>query len=225
MEMWSETKIILAGGGEASDSLLIDQIFSGWLGSTGKLLYLPIALRGMRPFPECLEWITTTLSPLGVSSITMWTDLSEHEAGELDQYEGIYIGGGNTFSLLAQLQESGFKNSLKEYALKGKPVYGGSAGAIVLGHDIHNARHFDINEAGFKELEGLNLAEGFTIWPHYNIRDDEKIVAFVQMNHQPVLAIPERSGIVFENGGFRAVGFEPVYIFDEAGKKRQMPVL
>jgi dipeptidase E len=215
-------KIALAGGGDAGDSLGIDRKFSEWVGPTGKLLYLPVALRGMRPFEECLEWITTTLTPFGISAITMWTDLSAHAAGELDQFAGIYIGGGNTFSLLAQIQESGFKNSLKEYALKGKPVYGGSAGAIVLGHDIHNARHFDLNEDGFKDMEGLDLAEGYTIWPHYNPQDDEKITAFVRLNRQPVLGIPERSGIVFENGGFRAVGFEAVYVFDEEGEKRQL---
>ena len=93
----SKMKIALAGGGDASDSLLIDQIFSGWVGPAGKLLYLPIALRGMRPYNECLEWTTATFSPLGVSAMSMWTDLRDHHADELDPFDGIYIGGGNTF--------------------------------------------------------------------------------------------------------------------------------
>ena len=78
-------KIALAGGGGASDSRLLDEVFARWLGSQGKLLYWPLALRGMRPFQACLEWIRAAFTPLGITDIIMWTDLNEHQAGELDR--------------------------------------------------------------------------------------------------------------------------------------------
>ena len=68
-------------------------------------------------------------------------------------------------------------------------------------------------------MEGLNLAKGYTIWPHYNAQEDEKIAGFVRLEHQSILAIPERSGTVFENGGFRAVDLNSVYSFDHEGKR------
>jgi hypothetical protein len=42
------------------------RIPASWIGPQGKVLYLPIALRGMRPYESCLEWITTTFAPLTV---------------------------------------------------------------------------------------------------------------------------------------------------------------
>jgi len=50
--------------------------------------------------------------------------------------ETIYIGGGNTFKLLKELKESGFDKELLKFIKEGKPVYGGSAGALILGKNI-----------------------------------------------------------------------------------------
>ncbi len=196
----------------------LDDLFASWIGPQGRLLYWPIALRGMRPFQSCLEWITEALAPVNISDITMWTDLSEHQPGELDQYSAVYIGGGNTFALLAELQKSGFDRHLQGFIRLGKPVYGGSAGAIVLGRDIRTAEHFDRNDIGLLDMQGLDLAEGHAIWPHYRPSHDEMIVSYVQRYQQPVLAIPERAGIVLDEAGLRTVGFEPGYRFDTHGR-------
>jgi len=214
----TQVKVALAGGGGAGDSRLLDNLFASWIGPQGKLLYWPLALRGIRPFQSCLEWIRATFAPFNITRITMWTDLSEHQASELDEFDGVYIGGGNTFCLLAQLQESGFEPYLKAYVQGGKPVYGGSAGAVVLGRDIQTVNHLDRNDVGLTETKGLDLAQGHAIWVHYRRRDDKQIHAYVRDYQQPVLTISERSGIVIENEGMRAVGFEPAYRFDRQGK-------
>lgn len=218
--MQTQVKIALAGGGGAEDSRLLDEEFATWIGPQGKLLYWPLALRGIRPFQSCLEWITATFAPLNITRITMWTALSEHQASELEEFDAVYIGGGNTFSLLAQLQESGFERYLKAYVQRGKPVYGGSAGAVVLGRDIRTVNHIDHNDIGLTETKGLNLAEGHAIWVHYRPQDDDQIGAYVRQYQQPVLAISERAGIVIEKEGMRTVGFEPVYRFDKQGKSK-----
>jgi hypothetical protein len=80
--MQPRMKVALAGGGGAADSRLLDEVFATWLGPQGKLLYLPCALRGIRPFQSCLEWIAVTFASLNVTNITMWTDMSEHQASE-----------------------------------------------------------------------------------------------------------------------------------------------
>jgi dipeptidase E len=214
----SKIKVALAGGGDPEDSRPLDEVFAAWMGSQGRLLYWPVALRGMRPFPSCLEWITEALAPLNISDISMWTDLSSHQANELDEYDAVLVGGGNTFSLLAELQESGFERHLKTFIQRGKPVYGGSAGAIVLGCDIRTAQHFDRNNSILLGTKGLDLAKGHAIWPHYRPQHDALIVEYVQQYQQPVLAIPERSGIAIEDTELRTVGYEPSYRFDGNGK-------
>jgi dipeptidase E len=217
-DLRSHMKVALAGGGVPEDSRPLDELFASWIGPEGRLLYWPIALRGMRPFQSCLEWITEALAPFNIAEISMWTDLSEHKAGELDKYAAVYIGGGNTFALLAELQNSGFDCHLKAFTQRGKPVYGGSAGAIVLGRDIRTAQHFDRNDTGLLDTQGLDLAESHAIWPHYRPSHDEMIVSYFQRYQQPVLAIPERSGIVIDAAGLRTLGLEPSYRFDLNGK-------
>jgi len=211
-------KIILAGGGGADDSLPLDKIFADWLGRDGKMLYLPIALRGTRTFESCYEWITSTFAPLGITDITMWTSLTEHQASEIDQFSGVYIGGGNTFSLLAELQESGFDEHLRTCAKRGRAIYGGSAGAVVLGRDIQIVAHVDTNDVGLKRTTGLDLIQGHAILPHYTAKDDDLIRSYIEGYKFPVLAITERSGIIVEDDQLRGAGFEPAFRFDEKGK-------
>ncbi|RPJ25722.1 MAG: peptidase E [Chloroflexi bacterium] len=216
--MRKHAKIALAGGGGAEDSRLLDEVFASWVGPRGRLLYLPIALRGMRSYESCLEWITGTFAPLNITRIIMWTDLAEHKVTELKEFEAIYIGGGNTYSLLAQLIDSGFDHHLKTYAYEGGIVYGGSAGAVVLGKDIRTVTYMDRNDIGLTEVNCLNLARDHSILPHYQPEMDKLIAEFAQKHRQPVLAISERSGVVIESGRMRTVGFEPAYRFDNQGK-------
>lgn len=216
--MEKEARIALAGGGGAEDSRLLDEVFAAWVGPRGKMLYLPIALRGIRSFESCREWITTTFSPLKLTDITMWTDLIGHQADELEGFDAIYIGGGNTYSLLAELIGSGFDRHLKAYAQSGGIIYGGSAGAVVLGKDIRTVTHMDRNNIGLAEVNCLNLATDYSIVPHYQPEMDQLIAEFVRNYRLPVLGIPERSGVVIESGRMRTVGFEPSYRFDEQGK-------
>jgi dipeptidase E len=207
-------KIALAGGGGAEDSHLLDEIFASWIGPRGKLLYWPFALRGLRPYQACFDWITSVFMPLNITDITMWTDLSDYQACDLEEFDAVYIGGGNTFSLLAQVKESGFDRSLNSFLTEGKAIYGGSAGAAILGRDIRTVSHLDSNDLGIGDTKGLNLANGYAIWVHYQLSDDKFIDAYIRKHRHPVLAISERSGIVIESTGLRAVGFEPAYRFD-----------
>jgi dipeptidase E len=215
-----QTKIALAGGGGAEDSRPIDELFASWLGPKGSLLYWPIALRGIRSYESCWAWITATFAPLNITRITMWTELPGHQARELDEFDALYIGGGNTFSLLAQLLESGFDRALTAYARDGKPIYGGSAGAVLLGRDIRTVSHLDRNDIGLRQTEGVDLVGGHAVWVHYRPHEDNLIEAHVMKHQQPVLAIPERSGVAIESAGMRRVGFEPAYCFSTNGKSQ-----
>jgi dipeptidase E len=216
--MKKQARIVLAGGGGAADSRLLDEAFASWIGPQGKLLYLPIALRGIRTFESCLEWITVTFAPLAITQINMWTELMEYRARELEEFDAIYIGGGNTYSLLAELKSSGFDRHLKAYASAGGILYGGSAGAVILGKDIRIVSQMDRNHIGLIEVNGLNLANEYAVYPHYEAQADQFIHEIVEEYQQPVLGISERSGVVIELGRMRTVGFEPSYRFDLDGK-------
>jgi len=62
----------------------------------------------------------------------------------------MYIGGGDTVKLLKEVHKVSFDEYLRKIAQKGIPLYGGSAGAIILGEDIRTtpeAKHLVASKA------------------------------------------------------------------------------
>ena len=215
-------RLILAGGGGAEDSRLLDEHFAAWVGQDGRMLYLPVALSGSgRSYAAALDWVQSVFNPLGVTQIEMWTELDAYSESELSDFSGVYIGGGNTFHLLKQMRTSGFAQRLARFIQQGGAVYGGSAGAIVLGCDISTCAHLDQNLVALTDLHGLDVVQGYAVWCHYTPGDDARIAGYVERQAVPVLAISERAGICLENDQLAPLGFEPVYRFDSAGGRRE----
>lgn len=209
--------IILAGGGDAPDSKPLDELFLSLL-KPKKILYLPIAWK-TGDFASCKKWLLSTFSKLGFTNIEMWTDLNHKKIDDLDQFGGIYIGGGNTFSLLHDLRNSKFNKLLLQFLNSGKPVYGGSAGAIIFGKNIETARFgtdADSNDVGLRDLSGFNLINNYSIQCHYTPDQDGELVTFSKS--QPVIALSERSGILVDNGKLKVIGFESAYVFKNRKK-------
>src|SRR3989344_9605702 len=127
--------LILAGGGDAPDSKPLDELFISLL-KTKKILYIPIAWK-TADFAGCKKWFSSTFFKLGFTNMEMWTDLNNKKIEDLNSFGGIYIGGGNTFSLLHDLRSSKFDKLLIEFLNSGRPIYGGSAGAIIFGKNIN----------------------------------------------------------------------------------------
>ena len=158
-------RLILAGGGDAPDSRPLDETFAGWLGPHGRLLYLPIASSPKADgYARHRAWITSVFAPLGLTRIEMWDGLDGHGPAELQRFDGVYIGGGNTFRLLHLLRESRFDLALGTYARADGAVYGGSAGAILLGRDIASCAHDDPNTVGLSDTRALDLIGSHDVW-------------------------------------------------------------
>lgn len=205
----AEPKIMFAGGGDERDSRPLDEIFAGWLGK-GRLLYLPTALIHPSRKEAGYHWIQKTFAPLNVTAIDTWMDLSGKSARDLSRYDAVYIGGGNTFYLLQQIRTHGLDQGLDQFTQEGKPVSGGSAGAIILGYDITSCEHIDQNIVGLTDYIGLNLALGYTIWCHYTPEDADRIQAYVRRSGIPSLGLTEKSGAYRFGDHVYAVGTEPV---------------
>ena len=207
-------RLILAGGGNEKDSQLLDAYFAHWIGDSGKMLYLPIALREADvSYNTCYTWIRSVFAPFDTGHISMWSDLNQHNISELGAFDATYIGGGNTFSLFSELLESGFAEALREYATQGGAIYGGSAGAVILGRDLLTVEHMDANDVGLSQRTGLDLAGGHAVWVHYTQQDDCLIDRYIHQSNFPVLAIPEQAGVLLEGNELMSIGRAPVYRF------------
>lgn len=200
-------RIILAGGGGAPDSVPLGELFARW-SAHGTVLYWPFA--SDTPPEACLRWFESTYGPLGIHDTVVWYSLDEMEGVDLHAYSAIYIGGGNTFSLLESVRRVNAAEPLADFARDGGVIYGGSAGAILLGSDISTASHADSNDVGLQETTGLDMALGHAIWCHYRPAQLPMIQEWSRDTRHPVLALSERAGIVREADLFWVVGFDPV---------------
>jgi dipeptidase E len=173
-------------------------------------------------YARAYAWLASVFRPLGVNSIAMWTNLADHTASELARYAAVYIGGGNTYHLLQQLRQSGLAEGLVRFARSGGPIYGGSAGAAVLGRDIATVAHLDTNDANLSDTAGLDLAHGCAVWVHYTGADDSLIEQYVAGTGQRLLVLTERAGVIIDGGAAWSVGWEPAQVVDQT-ERRLLP--
>ena len=160
--------LYLSGGGDENDSVKLDQVFAhSYKGK--RLLYLPIALSGIAStYRECHAWFLSVFEPLGIEHVVMWDTLNHTLSNELKIFDAVYIGGGNTYTLLNELRKTGFDSALKDFVAAGGSIYGGSAGAIVLGYDVGTCSMMDSNDVGVDDTTGLGLVGHYAIWCHYS---------------------------------------------------------
>ncbi|PSL32967.1 dipeptidase E [Planomicrobium soli] len=163
-------KLFISGGGDEKQGKKFDQEFAKRIDLTKPLLYIPIAMKGIISSADCYQWVSSVFKPLGIDEIIMWTDLNNRTLENLKQFSAVYIGGGNTFSLLNDLRTSKFDVVLKEFIKSGGILYGGSAGAIILGSNIMTCAHLDHNDVKLRDCNGLNLIHGFDVWCHMNLK-------------------------------------------------------
>ena len=85
--------------------------------------------------------------------------------------DAIYIGAGNTFSMLKILKDTKFDKEIIKYVKNGVTYIGGSAGAHIVTKNIKHVLPFDNNSVGLNDYNGLGLFDGI-LFCHYT--DDRK---------------------------------------------------
>lgn len=223
-------KFILAGGGDANQSREVDEFFSALL-PRKKFLFIPHAVAPhIWSYEKTYEWIQKPDAFKNVD-IVMWKDIANKTLANLDEFDAIYIMGGNTFTMLDQLKKTHFLDLLPNFLDTGKLVYGISAGAILMGKSIAIAEigpkgEGDTNEIGITALDGLNLLKDYTVYTHYLESEDEQLFAYSHEHHSSIIGIPEESGIYVDGKDLKVLGTKPIVILKnkektvyEVGKK------
>lgn len=201
------SRIYLSGGGNEKQAFLLDKTFISTLPENGCLLYIPIALRGNKLYSTAHLWMKSVLELHERNDIQFETVDDLFKLKDLKEFGGIYIGGGNTWSLIQEIKDSNFSYSLLQYAKAGGQIYGGSAGAIILGKRVDT--HDDENGIGLSDVEGLNLLGNYSVACHFKDDQHDRFKAWAIKNKLPIVCLPEETGLIIENGIARCAGTKP----------------
>lgn len=207
------TQIHLGGGGsEHDEAALWDEVFV-----PGRRVSLwPFATPTGAARDGSVGWFTRALRERGEFTLDVWgldgADGSERTE-DLHLSQVVAIPGGNTFDLLHHLRQHDLLQALNEFLDGGGRVYGGSAGAVLLGADITIAEGEDPDDVGVTDTRGLDRVGGAVVRPHYTDALDADLQRWAREHDRVVLALPERSGVVIEGRTARNVGPEPVVVF------------
>jgi dipeptidase E len=143
--------------------------------------------------------------------------LENDEIPDLNVYDAIYMGGGNTYKLLDYIYKEKLDKKLLDFIKKEGIIYGGSAGAMVLGKDIRTAE--EENDKNYLNYIGLNLIENKSIICHYEENLDSKILLLTKRTNSEIIALPEDSGLIVNSEGEIIEIIGKAYIFSEGDKR------
>lgn len=132
--------------------------------------------------------------------------------------DAVFVGGGETFVLLGELQRQGQIEVLRARVLAGMPYGGASAGANVAGLDIGTTNDFPVAEIATREALGIFPA---VINPHHPAPDAKadfdaragKLRGYLKFNPESVVCALGNASIVrWHNGQAKlAVGHAWIY--------------
>jgi dipeptidase E len=214
-------ELFLAGGGDKEDSKAIDDYLVRRVNETGlsSIAYIPLAMTS-RSYSECLAWFRSVFEGR-IENIQMWDKLTNISVENMMSFGAIYIGGGNTVTLWQHIQGSGFDEKLRQYTKKGGTIYGGSAGAIILGKDLRTAP--EARKEQLNSYDGLNILGGYSVFCHYDSSSKHAVEKLIDDIGSPIIAIPENSGVVRSEKKLLILGSGSVDIFTDIGVKTLPP--
>lgn len=114
---------------------------------------------GLNPRPV---WLDRSIAPLrGITDSLTEIDLEDESLipKNLDEYDLVFITGGNVFYLAYRIKETDFGESLKKYIENGGVYAGSSAGSVILMDDLHHFASADDPTKAPRVCRGLGVLD------------------------------------------------------------------
>lgn len=125
---------------------------------------------------------------------------AEKEAERILKADILIITGGNTYSLMNHLRQSGLDKTIKEFVKKDNFVLAGfSAGAIILTPkmDILETGNYDENLVGLEDLAGLEIVD-FEFFAHYAPKWEKVISEYEKTIENEVKKLTDEEYLVID---------------------------
>lgn len=149
--------------------------------------------------------VAEALDPLGMSVVGVHTDRDPRAL--LAAADAVFVGGGNTFRLLATMQRTGLLGAIRERVRAGLPYLGSSAGTNVACPTIRTTNDMPIVQPdGFAALGvvpfqiNAHFVDADPASTHMGETREERLGQFLEENDVPVLAMREGAWLRVSDG-------------------------
>ena len=132
-----------------------------------KVLYITTAIDGEPDNNK--KWVYEeyrTILDLGVKEL----NITEYKIGNeinIDDFDIIYMMGGNTIYLLDKVRKNNFGEVIKSFINKGKIYIGSSAGSQIIGSSINLCSIYETNNVNMTDFTALGIVN-VEVVPHAN---------------------------------------------------------
>ncbi|CAM3310331.1 Type 1 glutamine amidotransferase-like domain-containing protein [Filibacter tadaridae] len=148
------------------------------------------------------------LIEMGIDQVD-FLDVEYENPTKLQQYNIVYINGGNPFNLLHHIKKSKAESILKDLAKQSVIFVGVSAGAVVLGPSIEVVNYFTpaMNNTNMVDFTALSITEK-AIFPHYDREDifqdslgktiEERLNLFEEDNNCSIIRLTDEEYLLID---------------------------
>jgi dipeptidase E len=226
----SSLRMLLGSGGFRTEERvrLLGEQMRSFFGPVERLLFVPYALRDHDGYLEML-------TEKGLTGGYVIDGIHRHADPEraMREAQALFVGGGNTFRLLAELYGRGLLGPIRERVRGGLPYLGISAGTNVACPTIKTTNDmpialppsldalglvpFQVNPHYFTGQVHVKREEGYQ--EHFSETRDDRIREFHEMNDTPVVGLWEGGLLRVEQGHVLLLG-APARVF----RKGQEPL-
>ena len=196
-----------------------------FVGNRTCVVFVPYALHDRRAYCAQAEG---RLSKMGFE-FTSAHDVS-NALRAIEQSEAIFIGGGNTFRLLHELQRNHLIEPIRHAVRSGALYIGSSAGSIVACPSLKTTKDMPVVQP--MSFEALSLVP-FQISPHYLDPDptsthmgetqEQRILQFLEENEEIVIGLREGSFLRVEDEAVILKGEHSARIFRQGLEPVELP--
>ena len=155
-------KLFLCGGGSGKQILDALYKFSNVINKEKPILYIPLAMEEDK-YDSCYDWFKSEIKSVNLENFEMVRSSLELSQKDFSNYCAIFIGGGNTYKLLNDINKYSNKEKIIKYLNDDGIIFGGSAGAIIFGKDINCCLLDDENKVNMVDTSGFNLLNDYSI--------------------------------------------------------------
>ena len=206
-------KLYLSGGGSGKQNHFAYINFFRIIDKSKPILYIPLAMESTM-YKSCYNWFKDEIKSYNFDKFEMVKSSLELSKLDLNNYSALFIGGGNTYRLLMELNKNDNISKIKKYLINGGIVYGGSAGAIIFGKDIDGCKLMD--EKNDVNTEGLNFINNYSLLCHFNnnnLKLNKKYLTTYSKKNK-LLFLPEEDVLVISDNSIKIIGNHKYAIFN-----------